>query len=67
MVEVAVSSEIVVRVKLAAVQAVKPERPLRYSSETLLEMQRQDREWLRSARPTDSDWELGHVLPGERG
>lgn len=67
MVESAVSSEIVVRVKLAAIQTVKPERPFRYNSETLLEMQRQDREWLRSARPTDSDWELGHVLPGERG
>ena len=43
----------------------KPTGLFQYSAETRLDMQRQDREWLRSARPTDSDWDLGHVAPGE--
>jgi hypothetical protein len=66
MLESTVSSEIVVRVRFAAPQPVKPAGPIRYSAETLLDMQTEDREWLRSAGPLDSDWERGHVLPGER-
>lgn len=52
----------VVKLRLVA----KPAGPFRYSAETLLDIQREDREWLRSAGPLDSDWERGHVLPGER-
>ena len=44
----------------------KPERPFCYSADTRLDMERQDREWLRSARPTDSDWERGHIVSTER-
>jgi hypothetical protein len=64
--------EMLVRVLGGQVLATQPagaplqERSFRYSAETRLAMQRQGRAWLRSARPTDSDWEVTHGLPNER-
>lgn len=36
-------------------------RPLRYEPETQLDLDREYREWLRSARSADSDWEVSHA------
>ena len=40
-----------------ALNAARPEAP-RYSPETQQEMDRERQQWIRSARPTDSDWEV---------
>lgn len=36
---------------------------LHYSRETRLEMAREERDWMRSVWPGDSDWSLVHIQP----
>jgi len=52
---------------MKAVRDPAPAGPqFHYNPETRRDIERQDREWLRSARPTDSDWGLAHAAPEER-
>jgi len=52
---------------MAAVSNPAPAGPgLRYSAETRLAIEREDRTWARCTRPTDSDWGVFHAPLDER-